>query len=75
MRGTPWERCPLCGTPLEGISGCSACPMAGGCGKLRCPRCGYALPDLSRSRLARWTARLLGQPWPTCPERESGGSS
>ncbi|WP_188092892.1 hypothetical protein [Caldanaerovirga acetigignens] len=38
-------RCDFCGYEFneeqEGIKGCTGCPMAGHCGKVKCPRCGY----------------------------------
>jgi hypothetical protein len=35
-------RCPVCGGELrEHVSGCSRCPMNGGCDMLCCENCGY----------------------------------
>jgi len=34
--------CPVCGGVLKGhVSGCSTCPMHGGCDMLCCENCGY----------------------------------
>jgi Fe2+ transport system protein FeoA len=56
--------CPLCGFRFEpGGTACAerGCPWAvGSCRFLDCPRCGYAVPDESESRLARWIRRLTG---------------
>ena len=36
------HRCPVCGGELrEHVSGCSRCPMNGGCDMLCCENCGY----------------------------------
>jgi hypothetical protein len=35
-------RCPVCGGQLkEQVSGCSRCPMNGGCDMVCCENCGY----------------------------------
>jgi Fe2+ transport system protein FeoA len=55
--------CPLCGLDYEpGGSTCRehGCPIAlGGCATQHCPRCGYTMPDESRSSAARLIRRLF----------------
>jgi len=55
--------CPLCGLDYEpGGSTCRehGCPLAlGGCATQHCPRCGYTMPDESRSGAARLIRRLF----------------
>jgi len=39
-------KCALCGLVFEeseAEAGCASCPMHAGCGKLRCPNCGYEI--------------------------------
>ena len=41
-------KCPLCGLEFEkdeGMKACAGCPVARGCHKLRCPNCGYEMPE------------------------------
>jgi tRNA(Ile2) C34 agmatinyltransferase TiaS len=48
-------KCGFCGyefDPSDAQSSCGACPMAGGCHLVRCPRCGYEMPP--EARLIRW---------------------
>ena len=48
-------KCGLCGhefSERDGICN-SACPLAGGCSVVCCPRCGYGVPAESRSTLLR----------------------
>lgn len=59
-------KCGLCGYEFtEEEAGCSpACPLAGGCAVICCPRCGYGAPDESRStllRLARRARDIVGR--------------
>jgi Fe2+ transport system protein FeoA len=55
--------CPLCGLAYQpGGDTCRehGCPMAiGGCATQHCPRCGYTMPDESRSGAARLIRRLF----------------
>ncbi len=40
-------KCPFCGHCFreeEAKNGCRGCPLAGACGMLRCPNCGYDVP-------------------------------
>ena len=56
-------RCPLCGLEyLPGGDTCRehGCPIAlGGCATRHCPRCGYTMPDETRSLGARLVRRLF----------------
>jgi Fe2+ transport system protein FeoA len=65
MSAEPMSVCSLCGFAFEpGGAACAArgCPFAGaGCRTLDCPRCGYAVPDEDKSRLARWVRRLFAR--------------
>ncbi|MCF6095401.1 hypothetical protein L1766_00020 [Thermovorax subterraneus] len=49
-------RCDFCGYEFneeqEGTKGCTGCPMAGHCGKVKCPRCGYEV--VKSSGLFKW---------------------
>lgn len=43
--------CGFCGRPFRGDQAqpvCGMCPLAGGCGHLRCPHCGYENPATPR---------------------------
>jgi hypothetical protein len=42
--------CALCGARFDGdAAGCRpSCPLAGGCGVVCCPRCGYSFPREDR---------------------------
>ncbi|HKZ33234.1 MAG TPA: FeoA family protein [Vicinamibacteria bacterium] len=55
--------CPLCGLDYQpGGETCRehGCPIAiGGCATQHCPRCGYTMPDESRSGAARLIRRLF----------------
>jgi Fe2+ transport system protein FeoA len=55
--------CPLCGLDYEpGGATCRehGCPIAlGGCATQHCPRCGYTMPDESKSGAARLIRRLF----------------
>jgi Fe2+ transport system protein FeoA len=55
--------CPLCGLEYQpGGDTCKehGCPIAiGGCATQHCPRCGYTMPDESRSGAARLVRRLF----------------
>jgi Fe2+ transport system protein FeoA len=55
--------CPLCGLDYQpGGDTCRehGCPIAiGGCATQHCPRCGYTMPDESRSGAARLIRRLF----------------
>lgn len=53
--------CPLCSHRFDESDECrSGCPMANGCGKIKCPRCSYefieesALVNLARALVARF---------------------
>ncbi len=52
-------RCGFCGHEFdqaEAQVACRACPLAGGCHLLRCPRCGYENPP--EAKLVAWLRRL-----------------
>lgn len=56
--------CPLCGHHFAGDAGCpSGCPMAKGCGMVKCPNCRYEWVERSRTvdavkgLLGRWFGR------------------
>jgi len=70
--------CPLCGLDYEpGGSTCRehGCPLAlGGCATQHCPRCGYTMPDESRSNAARLIRRLFRRA-PGTPSQPSSSSS
>ncbi len=55
--------CPLCGLEYEpGGATCRehGCPIAlGGCATQHCPRCGYTMPDETKSAAARLVRRLF----------------
>jgi Fe2+ transport system protein FeoA len=55
--------CPLCGLDYQpGGETCRehGCPIAlGGCATQHCPRCGYTMPDETRSAAARLVRRLF----------------
>jgi len=55
--------CPLCGLEYQpGGATCRehGCPIAlGGCATQHCPRCGYTMPDETRSSAARLIRRLF----------------
>jgi len=59
----PSFTCPMCGLAYQpGGSTCKehGCPIAiGGCATQHCPRCGYTMPDESRSGAARLIRRLF----------------
>jgi len=66
MAGAPaaaLTTCPLCGIEYQpGGDTCRehGCPIAiGGCATQHCPRCGYTMPDESRSGAARLIRRLF----------------
>lgn len=48
-------KCPLCGYKGDDWDiACAGCPMAKGCGKKRCPNCGYEfVPESSLEKLAK----------------------
>jgi hypothetical protein len=53
--------CPVCGDTLkETVSGCSRCPMNGGCDMLCCETCGYETVA-PRSRLVDLVQRLFSR--------------
>ncbi|MCG0276684.1 MAG: hypothetical protein L5655_11135 [Thermosediminibacteraceae bacterium] len=48
-------KCDFCGFEFDeenGTKGCVGCPMAGYCGKVKCPRCGYEV--VRPSGFFRW---------------------
>ena len=52
-------RCGFCGHEFDASdaqSSCAACPVAGGCHMVRCPRCGYEMPP--EAKLIRWLRTL-----------------
>lgn len=59
----PPTTCPLCGLEYQpGGDTCKqhGCPIAiGGCATQHCPRCGYTMPDESRSSAARLIRRIF----------------
>lgn len=60
-------KCGFCGLefdPAQAAAACRSCPLARGCGLVRCPRCGYEMPP--EARLVTWL-RKLGR------RRQSGG--
>jgi Fe2+ transport system protein FeoA len=63
--------CPLCGLEYQpGGETCRehGCPIAlGGCATQHCPRCGYTLPDETRSAAARLVRRLFRRQPPPVP--------
>lgn len=63
MNGGATTVCALCGLAfVPGGASCAerGCPFAGrSCRTVDCPRCGYAVPDESASRLAGWVRRLF----------------
>jgi Fe2+ transport system protein FeoA len=66
MAGAPaaaLTTCPLCGLEYQpGGDTCRehGCPIAiGGCATQHCPRCGYTMPDESKSGAARLIRRLF----------------
>lgn len=67
--------CPMCQATVPTGTACHvSCPLsAGSCGLVRCPRCGYEMPDPSRSWLAsalqRFLVRASGQKGPIEGER------
>ncbi|MEW5763160.1 MAG: hypothetical protein AB1776_08180 [Bacillota bacterium] len=57
-------RCDFCGLEFneeEARRACGGCPLAGMCGRLRCPRCGYeALPEPKWLKMLRsWGGKIL----------------
>jgi len=63
--------CPLCGLDYApGGDTCRehGCPIAiGGCATQHCPRCGYTMPDESKSGAARLIRRLFRRQPPRVP--------
>lgn len=54
--------CPLCNNHVPSGASCHAgCPMSRGCSLVRCPTCGYEMPDPRESVLARWASRWIGR--------------
>jgi len=50
-------RCGLCGYEFDATDAQRAsCPVAGHCGLIRCPRCGYEMPP--EAKLLGWLRRL-----------------
>ena len=52
-------RCGLCGYEFDANDAqmaCGACPVAGHCGLIRCPRCGYEMPP--EAKLVGWLRQL-----------------
>ena len=44
-------KCPLCGHQFredEGKAACKGCLMASGCRMIKCPNCGYDIPEEPR---------------------------
>lgn len=66
--------CPLCGLDYQpGGDTCRehGCPIAiGGCATQHCPRCGYTMPDESKSGAARLIRRLFRRQ-PPAPHQAS----
>jgi hypothetical protein len=53
--------CPVCGGELrETVSGCSRCPMNGGCDMVCCDNCGYETVA-PRSRVVDFVQRVLSR--------------
>lgn len=54
------QRCDFCGFEFDPAcelqGGCSGCPLAKGCSKIVCPRCGYEM--LPEARLIGWLRGL-----------------
>ncbi len=57
-------RCDYCGFEFDPAynetGGCAGCPLAGGCSKITCPRCGYQM--LPEAKLIGWL-RKAQQNW------------
>ncbi len=52
-------RCDFCGYTFSADAAeiaCSACPLAGNCHLVRCPRCGYEMPP--EAKLVTWLKRI-----------------
>jgi hypothetical protein len=58
--------CDFCGLEFDPActeSGCDGCPLAKGCSRIRCPRCGYEM--LPEAKLIGWLRKKFartGQP-------------
>lgn len=52
--------CDFCGLDFDPAcnteGGCQGCPLAGGCSKVVCPRCGYEM--LPEAKLIGWLKKL-----------------
>jgi hypothetical protein len=56
-------KCAFCGYEFkleQAAESCAACPIARGCHLVRCPRCGYEMPQ--EARLVTWLRRRLRRP-------------
>lgn len=56
-------RCDFCGLDFEAEcsqQACTGCPLAQGCQRITCPRCGYVMP--AEASLVRWL-RALKEAW------------
>ena len=69
-------RCAMCGYEFDAAElVChSACPLAGHCLVICCPRCGYGAVDPGRARLTRLVARLVGKRPAVAPARPEAGA-
>ncbi|HEY3285212.1 MAG TPA: hypothetical protein VGN26_23315 [Armatimonadota bacterium] len=40
----------------EGVKACGACTLFGGCRKVKCPKCGYEMPEMPKllKRILSW---------------------
>jgi ribosomal protein S26 len=55
-------KCSLCGKTFDEEAArktCGACALVGGCHLVRCPHCGYEMPEETRlvKAIRRWRAR------------------
>ncbi len=63
MNVQAYIHCDFCGLdfdPTCAEQSCQGCPLARGCSKLNCPRCGY--PILPEAKLIGWFRNLLQKP-------------
>jgi len=64
----PMIECGMCGHPFtreEGAACRSGCPVAGGCGMVTCPACGYEFPP--ESKLLTLITKLVRRASPAPP--------
>ncbi|MBM4016775.1 MAG: hypothetical protein FJ288_00355 [Planctomycetes bacterium] len=54
--------CPFCGKEFgeaAARTACAGCSLVGGCRKVKCPHCGYEMPEETRlvRAIRRWRSR------------------